>query len=155
MAESTQASPARKARDTNWTREEIHALVDAYNAVCGDNRGYGQKTNLNWTEIVKRMAANGVVKGREQARQKFKHLKGQYNKVKGAMGHTGNGAADVAAVRFEHFDLMDRCCLASKERSPGAHGPAEVCARHAGCSGVDPSARPSAEKTGASYESAA
>src|SRR5690348_13189431 len=56
MAESTQASPARKARDTNWTREEIHALVDAYDAVCGDNRGYGQKTNLNWTEIVKRMA---------------------------------------------------------------------------------------------------
>jgi hypothetical protein len=29
------------------------------------------------------------------------------------MGHTGNGAADVDAVRFEHFDLMAPLQLAS------------------------------------------
>ena len=60
---------------------------------------------MNWKTIARHMAANGVVKDHQKARQKFNSLKAQYNKVKAAMNCTGNGAEDVPT--FDYFDLMD------------------------------------------------
>jgi hypothetical protein len=60
---------------------------------------------MNWKTIARYMAANGVAKDHQKARQKFNSLKAQYNKVKAAMNCTGNGAEDVPT--FDYFDLMD------------------------------------------------